>query len=184
MTVALLSLWSPIMLSAVAVFLAGKLVWIVLQHHKSDWKKLPNEDAIRDALRGQKPGSYSVPFCATFKGREDAAWQARYAEGPVLVLNVYPRGPVSSVKPLGQWMLYCFVISTLVAYVAGTALSAGTPSMKVFQVTSTVALMAYSGSAALGSIWWGHSWSRTAKDIFDGLLYGLITGRIFGWLWP
>jgi hypothetical protein len=27
-------------------------------------------------------------------------------------------------------------------------------------------------------------WSVTAKNLFDGLLYALVTGGTFGWLWP
>ncbi len=184
MNVTLLSLWSPVVLSAVGVFLAGNLVWIVLRYHQSDWKKLPDEDAVRDNLKKLEAGSYSVPFCADFKQRDDAVWQAKYEAGPVLTINVFKQGPVSSVKPLAQWMTYCLVISTLVAYVAGTALAAGTSFSKVFQVTATVAFLAYSGSSALGSIWFGQPWRRTANDILDGLIYGFLTAAIFGWLWP
>ena len=173
MNVALYSLWSPVLLSTIAVFLAGNLVWIVLRYHKSDWKKLPNEDALRDALRELESGGYSVPFCADFKQRENPAWQAKYEEGPVLILNVFPPGKVSSLKPLAQWMGFCLVISTGVAYIAGISLTPGTPFLKVFQLTAAVAVLAYSGSNALGSIWYGHPWSRTAKDILDGLIYGL-----------
>lgn len=184
MSVALFSLWSPILLSAMGVFLAGNLVWIVMQHHNSDWKKLPDEETVRGVLKGLAPGHYSVPYVPNFKGREDASWHAKYLEGPVVMLNVFPLNPVSSIKPLAQWLTYCLVVSCFVAYVAGTALAAGAPFMKVLQLSSTVAFLAYSGSAALGSIWYGHTWIRTAKDLFDGLLYGLLTGVIFGWLWP
>lgn len=184
MNVSLLSLWSPIVLSAVGVFLAGNLVWIVLRYHKSDWKKLPDEDAIRDSLKDLEAGGYSVPFCADFKQRDDPVWQAKYEAGPVLIINAFKRGPVSSVKPLAQWMAFCLVISTLVAYVAGISLAAGTPFIKVFQVTATIGLLAYSGSSALSSIWFGQPWRRTANDILDGLIYGFLTAAIFGWLWP
>ena len=27
-------------------------------------------------------------------------------------------------------------------------------------------------------------WSTTAKHTIDGLVYSLLTGGIFGWLWP
>ncbi|HET6564647.1 MAG TPA: hypothetical protein VFG52_04475 [Xanthomonadales bacterium] len=184
MNIALLSLWMPILLSAVAVFFASSLIWMVLQYHNSDWKKLPNEEAARDALKGLSPGNYSIPHCAGNKERADPAWQARYAEGPVVMLNVFPHGSLAMGKQLGQWFVYCVVISTLVAYAAGTTLMAGAEGMKVFQVTATVAVLAYAGSAACNSIWFGNSWSRTAKDILDGLIYGHLTAGIFCWLWP
>lgn len=28
------------------------------------------------------------------------------------------------------------------------------------------------------------SWPATARSVFDGLVYGLVTGGAFGWLWP
>jgi hypothetical protein len=27
-------------------------------------------------------------------------------------------------------------------------------------------------------------WSATLKNMFDGLLYALVTAGTFGWLWP
>jgi hypothetical protein len=183
MNIALLSLWMPILLSAVAVFMASSLIWMVLQYHNSDWKKLPNEEATRAALKGLAPGGYSIPHAADNKARSNPEWQAKYAEGPVAMFNVVPNRMAMG-KQLGQWFVYCLVISTLVAYVAGSTLAAGTPYMKVFQLTATVSVLAYAGSAACGSIWFGHAWSRTAKDIVDGLIYGHLTAGIFGWLWP
>ncbi len=40
------------------------------------------------------------------------------------------------------------------------------------------------GNASTGAIWFGHTWGRTAKDIADGVIYGLLTAGLFGWLWP
>ncbi len=37
---------------------------------------------------------------------------------------------------------------------------------------------------ALDSIWKGQPWSVTIKMMFDGLVYGLFTAGVFGWLWP
>jgi hypothetical protein len=34
------------------------------------------------------------------------------------------------------------------------------------------------------SIWMARPWSATAKNLFDGLLYSLVTAGTFGWLWP
>lgn len=184
MNIALLSLWMPILLSAIAVFVASSLIWMVLQYHNSDWKKLPNEEAARAALKGLVPGSYSVPWCGSNKDRADPAWRAKMAEGPVAMFNVLPHGSMAMGKQLGQWFVYCVIISTLVAYVAGTALAAGAECMKVFQITATVAVLAYAGSAACQSIWFGQAWGRTGKDIVDGIIYGHITAGIFCWLWP
>jgi len=34
------------------------------------------------------------------------------------------------------------------------------------------------------SIWYRRSWSTTLKATLDGVIYGLLTGGAFGWLWP
>ena len=34
------------------------------------------------------------------------------------------------------------------------------------------------------AIWFGHTWSSTWKAVIDGLVFGLLTGGVFGWLWP
>ena len=51
-------------------------------------------------------------------------------------------------------------------------------------LTIVLAVLAYAGSAACQSIWFGQPWSRTAKDILDGVIYGHITAGIFCWFWP
>ncbi len=56
------TLWMPILVSAVLVFIASFLAWVVSPHHKSDWKKLPDEEAVRAAMNKEKlePGQYMV----------------------------------------------------------------------------------------------------------------------------
>lgn len=184
MHVALTALWLPIVLSAVAVFIASSLIWTVLQYHESDWRALGDEEQARAALRGTAPGQYSLPHAAGAKARQDETWQAKFREGPAAMIIVVPHGSLAMGKQLSSWLVYTLVISTLIAYVAGTMLPPGTEYLKVFQVVGTVAALAYAGNAATGSIWFGHSWSRTVKDVIDGLVYGLLTAGIFGWLWP
>lgn len=184
MHVALASLWLPIVLSAVTVFIVSSLIWMVVQWHNADWQKLPDEEKARDALRGTPPGEYSLPHAADGRARQDETWQKKYKEGPVAMLVVLPHGEVAMARQLASWLIFTLVISTLIAYVAGTTLPAGTDYLKVFQLVSTVGTLAYAGNAATGSIWFGHGWGRTAKDIVDGLIYGLLTAGIFGWLWP
>lgn len=184
MVVELWSLWPPILLSAIIVFFVSGMIWMVLQYHNRDWQKLPDEEAVRRSLRGAAPGEYSVPHAADNKARQSGDWQEKYREGPAAMLVVLPHGSLAMGRQLATWFVYCIVISLLVAYVGSATLPAGTDYLKAFQVTGTVAFLAYAGNAAAGSIWFGHTWSRTTKDIIDGLVYGLLTAGIFGWLWP
>lgn len=180
----LTSLWLPILLSAIAVFIVSSLIWTVIQWHNSDWQKLPDEEGVRRALRGAMPGEYTVPHAADNKARQGGEWQEKFKEGPAAMMVVLPHGSMAMGKQLVQWFIYCLVISTLVAYVAAATLPAGVEYLKVFQVAGTAAILAYAGSTAMGSIWFGHTWGRTLKDIADGVVYGLLTAGIFGWLWP
>jgi len=184
MNIALSGLWLPILLSAIIVFMTSSIIWMFMQYHNSDWKPLPDEDAVRGALSGTPPGQYSLPHAADNKARQSVEWQEKFKNGPAGMIIVIPHGSLAMGKQLGQWLVYCIVISILVAYVASVSLAAGAEYLKVFQVVGTVATLAYSGSAAMGAIWFGHQWSRTSKDILDGIIYGLLTAGCFGWLWP
>lgn len=184
MTVALSSLWLPILLSAVAVFIASALIWAVVQWHNADWQKLPDEEAARRALQGVPPGDYILPHAASNKERQSPEWQQKFKEGPAAMMTVLPHGSMAMGKQFLQWIVYTLIISLLVGYVAAASLPAGTEYLKVFQVTGTTAWLGYGGAAAAGAIWFGHGWGRTVKDIVDALVYGLLTAGFFGWLWP
>jgi hypothetical protein len=45
------ALWQPIVLSAVLVFITSSVIHMLLKYHASDYKLLPNEDAVRAAIR-------------------------------------------------------------------------------------------------------------------------------------
>ena len=34
------------------------------------------------------------------------------------------------------------------------------------------------------SIWKGVSWGATLLYVVDGVIYGVLTAGVFGWLWP
>jgi hypothetical protein len=85
---------------------------------------------------------------------------------------------------LAVWFGYSLVISLFVAYVASRTLAPGAEYMVVFRIASTLGFMSYVLGAIPESIWMGQPWKSTFKHGVDGLLYGLVTGGSFGWLWP
>jgi hypothetical protein len=181
----LASLWLPILLSAVFVFVVSSLVHMVLQIHKGDYRKLPNEDAALDAVRawGTPPGQYMFPCAGSMKEWKTPEMQAKFERGPVGTLIVRDaKGCTNMGKALGQWFLFCLVVSVFVAYVTGLARGPGAPG--VFRIATVVALLGYAFSSVTDSIWKGVTWSTTVKFLFDGLLYALATGATFAWLWP
>lgn len=184
MNVSLMSLWLPILLAAVVVFIASSLIWMVLKYHDSEWKKLPDEEAARSALGGASVGQYSVPNAASLEERNTPEWKQKYEEGPAAMLVIVPHGTLDMSKQLMQWFVYCLLVSAMVAYITSIALSAGADYLKVFRIAGTAAVLCYAGGMPMKSIWFGQPWSATAKDVLDGLLYGLLTAGVFGWLWP
>ncbi len=179
-------LWLPIVLSAVFVFLVSSVLHMLLPIHKSDYSPIDNETEIRAALRanGAKPGNYMFPHCSDMKELGNPDVIAKFDEGPVGVLNIMPNGMPSMGKCLGQWFVYCVVASVFTAYVGSLANLVTGEYMDVMRLTGTVAFLAYGLGALCDSIWKGVKWSTSFKFVFDGLVYGLVTGGTFGWLWP
>jgi hypothetical protein len=180
------ALWLPILLSAVIVFVASSLVHMVLPWHKSDYRRLPDEDKVMEALRGFAipPGDYMVPRPASRDDMRSPAFAEKLKKGPVMVLTVIPNGPMSMGRNLGLWFVYLVVVGFLAAYIAGRALPSGTSYLHVFRFAGATAFIAYSAALWQMSIWYRRSWSTTIKSTIDGFIYALLTAGVFGWLWP
>lgn len=180
------SLIVPILLSAVLVFLASSIIHMVLTWHKNDFQPVPSEDAVMAALRpfSIPPGNYSMPYAAGMADMKSAAFQEKVKQGPVALLTVLPSDLSGTGKSLALWFVYIVVVSLMAAYVAGRAVGAGAPYMEVFRFVATAAILAYSGGWPLQSIWFGRKWSASIRSMIDGVIYGLLTAGVFGWLWP
>jgi hypothetical protein len=80
--------------------------------------------------------------------------------------------------------VYTVLVGLFAGYVAGLALGPGADYRPVFRVTSTVAFAGYALALWQDVIWYGRSSTTVSKATFDGLVYALVTGGVFGWLWP
>jgi len=180
------SLWLPILLSAVLVFVVSSIIHMMLGYHRSDYKRLPSEDEVMDALRkfNIPPGDYMMPCAGSSKAMKDPAFQAKWAKGPIAMMTISKPGPPTMGAQLLQWFLYSALIGLFSAYVASRTLAAGAPYLAVFRITGTVAFAAYSLALLQHSIWYKRSWGATLRSVFDGLVYACLTGGAFGWLWP
>ncbi len=182
--VSLLSLWLPILVSAVIVFFAAFIFWQVLPHHRSDWVPVPNEDSLIQALRNLSlpRGQYEFPHALTPEGAKDPEAVAKAKEGPLGSLIIW--APPNMARNLIQYFVFCLAVSFMVAYVGYAAIPAGSEYLHVFRVLGTTAFLAYGAAEIPHAIWFGHTWSSTWKGVIDGLVFGLLTGGAFGWLWP
>jgi hypothetical protein len=85
---------------------------------------------------------------------------------------------------MAQWFGFCLLVGIFAAYVAGRALPAGADYLAAFRFAGVTAFVAHALGSWSESIWYKRPWSVTLKNSFDGLVYALLTGGVFGWLWP
>jgi hypothetical protein len=184
--VSLAALWLPIVLAAVAVFFVSSIFHIVLPFHRNDYSKMPGEEGVLAAMRdaGVKRGMYMFPHLGSMAEMNTPEGQEKYRTGPVGILVVMPSGPVNMGKHLALWFGYCLLVSFFVAYLAAHTMAAGTHYLGVFRIVGTAAFLAYGFGYLTHPIWKGETWGVSLKGVFDGLVYGLVTAGVFGWLWP
>ncbi|MEP7274274.1 MAG: hypothetical protein ABI882_22460 [Acidobacteriota bacterium] len=182
----LASLLLPIVVSAVIVFLASSVIHMATPWHKSDYRKLPNEDKLLEALRAFSiaPGDYIAPCPSSMKDLNTPEFIEKMKHGPVMVLTVKPAGSYKMGKSLTLWFLYSVVIAIISAYVAGRALAPGADYLQVFRFVGVTAFVGYSLGLWQMVIWYSRSVTTTIKSTIDGLIYALLTAGTFGWLWP
>ncbi len=181
----LIPLWLPILLSTVVVWIISAVVWMALPHHKRDFIGLPDEDGFIDAVRksGIKPGNYIFPDFRKREAMKSPKVEKALNEGPVGHLSVWPTPLTMGSKMIATFIVY-LVVSILIAYLTRVALPGAAPFAKVFQVAGTAGILAYCFSFIPNAVWFG-SYKRTiVANIVDGIVYGLITGALFAWLWP
>jgi len=181
----ILALWLPILLSAVGVFIVSSIVHMLLGYHSNNFSKIPNEDEFLKQVGALDipPGEYMFPFCGGPKDMESEELQNKMNAGPVGMMTAMPKGPFAMGKNLINWFIYSIIVGIFTAYIAVNSLPADANYLAVMQITGATAFSAYALGLIQNSVWYSRKWSTTAKFMFDGLLYALVTGGIFGWLW-
>lgn len=184
--IGLCSLWLPILLSSVVIFLVSSLIHMATAWHKGDYAKATDEDKLMAALRplGIPPGDYMVPLPLSRQEAASPEFNAKMKQGPVIVMTVIRSGPVSMWRNMIMWFVYLVVVGVFAAYIASRALPAGAGNLPVLRFAGATAFIGYSLALWQASIWYGRSWVTTLKCTVDGLVYAVLTGLIMGWLWP
>jgi hypothetical protein len=180
------ALWLPIIVAAVVVFIASSIIHMAPLWHRGECPKVPNEDRVMDALRpfAIPPGDYMLPRARDTNDMKSPEFTEKLKRGPVMLMTVMPNGPFAMGKSLAQWFVYVVIVGMLAAYVAGRTLAPGTDYLTVFRIAGATAFIGYAVALWQMSIWCHRAWSTTAKATLDGLIYALLTGGAFGWLWP
>lgn len=180
------ALWLPILLSAIVVFIASSVIHMATPWHKGDYPAPPRQDDLQAALRpfNIPPGDYMLPRAADMKAMQEPEFQEKLRQGPVMSMTVMPSGDFSMGKPLVQWFIYSLVVSFFAAYIPGRTLGAGADYMQVFQIASVTAFVGYALALWQGVIWYKRSTGVAVRTTIDGAIYAMLTGGMFGWLWP
>jgi len=184
--VSLTSLWLPIVISAVVVFIASAIVHMVLTYHRTDFSKLPAEADVSAALRNFNlpPGDFIMPHCSSPAEMRTPEFQEKWKKGPKMIVTILGGDSMAMGSQLVQWFLFCVVVSLFAGYMASRALAPGAEYLRVSQMASTTAFLGYAMGHWPNVIWYKRSTSTAIKGTIDGVIYGLLTGGVFGWLWP
>lgn len=179
-------LWLPILLSAVAVFVASSVIHMVFRYHFNDYRGVPDEGAFVEAMRKLNipAGTYMYPKPSTVAEMSTPAFKEKQKKGPGVILTTWPGREPNMGSNLAQWFVFTLVVGVFAAYVAGRALPAGAPYLSAFRFAGVTAFAAYGVGQLSESVWYQRPWSVTFKNAVDGLIYALLTGGVFGWLWP
>ena len=180
----LLGLWLPILASAVFVFVVSCIIHMALPWHKGDYRKIPSEDQVMDALRPLNipPGDYMVPRCESMKEMRTPEAKAKRQRGPVFVAT-FMSGEMAMGKSMFLWFVYLLVISYFAGYVGAHA-SYGSPvAIHSRRIIGITAFLGYGGALCQASIWMQRSWCATIRSLIDSLVYAVVTAAAFAWLW-
>ena len=179
----LISLWIPIVAAALATHIASTIAWTVAPHHKPDVTPLPDDQLIGELIKKNNlgPGAYMFPGI-DYNDWNNPEVKARFDAGPFGMVMIWNK-PNMGIN-IGLTLLFFFVASFFLGYVASVALEPGAPFMKVFQLVGTVGVMTYCFASVPNDIWFRRPtrWFLTNK--LDGIIYGLIAGLVFASLWP
>ncbi|MFO0873828.1 MAG: hypothetical protein U0575_07625 [Phycisphaerales bacterium] len=198
-------LWLPILLSGVGVWIASAIAWMAIGHHKKDRDAIPGEQEFMATITrlNIRPGNYGFPdFC-----QHDNLPRAERMEALKALYDTHPQGLLRVWAPtnMGANMLLTFlfylVTSAVIASLGWAALPHGSPSVaipgagavapaapsmfwKVFQVLGTAGILAYCFATFPHDLWFQKKRRAMIMDWIDGIVFGLITGVVFAWLWP
>lgn len=183
--VELSSIWMPILLSAVFVFIASSILHMMIPIHCKDYSALPGEDEILATMGKHEitPGLYRFPFCASMKEMGNPDHMEKVNRGPNGMLTITPDGPMAMGKYLLHWFAFSLLITLFVGYLSSMALAAEASSREVFRFAGTAATLGFAVPALADSIWKAVPWPVTLRFFFDGAVYSLVTGATFAWLW-
>jgi len=178
-------LWLPVLIGAVAVFIASSIIWMALPYHKADIRFLPDERAFDEAIKPLDiaPGLYMFPNCASASEMKSDAFKERFERGPWGIITIMPAKPNFGLNMLKTFLSY-LVICTLIAYVAGSTIPAGAEYLHVFRVCGACGLLGFCTGGLAGDFFLGKPTRFVITGLIDGVMFTLILAGVFASMWP
>ena len=176
-------LWLPTLVSAVAVFLLSFVLHTLLPWHHGDYKTVPGEAQLMDAVRPLDipPGDYIVPRPSGRAEMQSPEFAEKVRRGPVLVLTVLPSGQVSLARNLIWWFVYLLIVAAIAGHIAQRV--GGGTGYLIFHTVALSAFLGYAAALWQMTVWYHRSWATTLRSTIDGAIYAVVTGLIFAWMW-
>ncbi|MEJ2237250.1 MAG: hypothetical protein P8X82_03055 [Gemmatimonadales bacterium] len=173
--VTIASLWLAILLSAIVVMIASFLVWAVLPYHKSDYKALPDEKAVREAFSALSlpPGQYNLPHMSSREEILRPEVRLRFEAEPTGFITIVPRGLPSMGKGVLYSWLYYLSVTVVIAFLVSGTVPADASYVTVFRVTGTIAWLAFAAGGVPSAIWFGRPWKDVGKQVLDAFMSSL-----------
>jgi hypothetical protein len=179
-------LWLPILVSPILIFVVSSVIHMVTPWHKGDYRTVPNEDGVMQALRpfGLTPGDFMLPRPSSMADMQSPAFLEKVKQGPKVVMTVLPGGPMSMTTNLVGWFVYLLVIAAIVGGLDALVFRRGADGHDVFHVTLIAAFLGYAAALWQMTIWYNRSVGTTVRSTIDGLIYAAITAGVYAYFWP
>jgi hypothetical protein len=180
------SLWLQVLIVAVVTFMVSGVFWTTMPWHRSEFKALPNEDAVRKVLHAQgvTEGQWRIPYSENPADWKTEEFAKRYETGPVGIIQLEtPSGVAMGSRLVKTFGLY-FLVAFFTAYVLRQAFPVGAPYMKVFQLAGCVSFASHVFGQVQDTIWFSKSWRRVLLQAADSVVYALLTAGVFASMWP
>jgi hypothetical protein len=178
------SLWLPIVLSAVALFVLSAASHMALPWRRKEWARITDFAALQAALQALPPGQYAFPAAPEPREQMKPEWLERWARGPSGWLTIAPRRPINMARNMGLSFLVFLAVAFMAAYTAGHSLGPTARGLSVFRIVGTVGTLSFGVGTIFSSIWYDRPWRNYLADAVDAVLFGLVMAGIFAWLWP
>lgn len=174
--VPVMSLWLPIVLSAIVVFVVSFLIHMVLGYHRKDFRPVSNEAAVLDVLRTGNiaPGQYMLPAAKGPADMKSPEFIEKMKRGPVVIITAREPSPPAMGSFLVQWLIYCAVVSLFAGYVTSRAVGPGTDYLQVFRFASTVAFVGFAVALWQDFIWYARPLRNVLLQTFDSVVLAVL----------